>query len=79
MDESALAHLLDRELQRGERKYSAVYEDQLKQFWPPSEEDRERKIAQFAKKCGFRVRFYSKGLCVIFDKEPATRHEAHRS
>jgi hypothetical protein len=79
MAERTLAHLLDRELQRDGSKYCALYEDQLKRFWPPSVEDPERKIAQFAKKYGFRVRFYSKGLCVIFDKEPAIRHEVHRS
>jgi hypothetical protein len=27
-------------------------------------------IAQFAKKYGFRLRFYQKGICAIFDKWP---------
>jgi hypothetical protein len=79
VNESALARLLDRELKCGEWKHCAVYEDQLKRFWPLSQEDRERKIAQFAKKYGFRVRFYSKGLCAIFDKEPAIRREVQQS
>lgn len=79
MRKSALARQLDRELERGEWAHCAVYEDQLKRFWPSGEEDRERKIAQFAKKYGFRLRFYSKGLCAIFDKEPAIRHEFHPS
>ena len=35
-----------------------------------NEKDREAKIAQFAKKYGFRLRFYSKGMCAIFDKWP---------
>ena len=34
------------------------------------EKDRETKITQFAKKYGFRLRFYGKGLCAIFDKWP---------
>jgi hypothetical protein len=73
MNESALARLLDRELQRGEWKHCAVYEDQLKRFWPSGDEHRERKISQFAKKYRFRMRFYRKGLCAIFDKEPTVQ------
>jgi hypothetical protein len=34
------------------------------------QKDRETKIAQFAKQYGFRLRFYGKGLCAIFDKWP---------
>ena len=30
----------------------------------------KKKIAQFAKKYGFRLRFYSKGMCALFDKWP---------
>jgi predicted RNase H-like nuclease (RuvC/YqgF family) len=32
--------------------------------------DREKNIEQFAKEYGFRMRFYKKGLCVIFDRWP---------
>ena len=78
MDESKPAHLIHRELQRGEWKHCAIYEDQLKRFWPSSE-DRAPKLAHFAKKYGFRLRFYSKGVCAIFDKEPAIRHKVHHS
>ena len=42
----------------------------MQRFWPLNEEHRQAKIAQFAKKHGFRLRFYSKGLCAIFDKGP---------
>ena len=86
MGESVLAHLIACELQRSQWKHCAVYEEQLKRFWPPNEQNREAKIAQFAKKYGFRLRFYSNGLCVIFDKEPAIfdkepaiRDEVHQS
>jgi hypothetical protein len=79
MNERALAHLIDRELQRGEWKHCAVYEDQLKRLWPSDDENREAKIEQFAKKYGFRLRFYRNRLCVIFDKEPAIRYEVHQS
>jgi hypothetical protein len=65
-----LASQIDRELQVGERKHCAVYEDELKRLWPLNEKERETKIAQFAKKYGFRLRLYRKGMCAIFDKSP---------
>ena len=54
----------------GEWRHCAIYERDLERLWPLNEKDREAKIAQFAKKYGFRLRFYSKGMCVIFDKWP---------
>ena len=41
--------------------------NELKRFWPLSEKHRKAKIARFAKKHGFRLRFYNKGLFAIFD------------
>jgi hypothetical protein len=67
-DMKTLASQIDRELQVGERKHCVVYERELKRLWPLDEKDREAKIAQFAKKYGFRLRLYRKGLCAIFDK-----------
>jgi hypothetical protein len=55
---------------RGEWKHCAIHDKELERIWPINEEDREEKIAQFAKKYGFRLRFYSKGGCAIFDKWP---------
>jgi hypothetical protein len=66
----ALADRIERELQIGEWKHCAIYENELEWFWPLDEKDREAKIAEFAKKYGFRLRFYHKGLCAIFDKRP---------
>jgi hypothetical protein len=62
-----LASRIERQLQTGESKQCAIYEDELQRLWPPSEKDREAKIAQFANEYGFRLRFYKKGLCAIFD------------
>jgi hypothetical protein len=63
-----IANRIERELQVGPWMHCAVYEDDLKRFWPLDKEDREAKIAEFAKRYGFRLRFYHKGLCAIFDK-----------
>jgi len=65
-----LATQIERELQVGEWKHCAVYEDELKRFWPLDEENREAKIAEFARTYKLRLRFYQKGLCAIFDKCP---------
>jgi len=50
--------------------WSMIREEDLERVWPINEEDREEKIAQFAKKYGFRLRHYVKGICAIFDKWP---------
>ena len=63
-----LARRIERQLNLGEWKHCAVYEDDLKRLWPPNEKDRKAKIAQFAMEYGFRLQFYRKGLCAIFGK-----------
>jgi hypothetical protein len=50
--------------------HCAVYEEELSRVWP-DEDQREPKLARFARDHGFRLRFYRDGLCAIFDKEPA--------
>ena len=46
------------------------YEDELQRLWPLHAPYREVRIAAFAEKYGFRLRFYHKGMCAIFDRQP---------
>jgi hypothetical protein len=55
-----LASRIERQM-HGAWKHCAIYENDLERIWPLNEKDRETKIAQFAKKYGFRLRFYKKG------------------
>ena len=53
-------------------KHCAVYEPELTQAWPNSE-NRQAQIALFAQKHGWRLRHYSEGFCAIFDQEPSLK------
>ena len=67
-----LATQINRELKSGQ-SHCAIYEHELQCLWPLEQEEREAKIAQFASEHCFRLRYYSKGLCAIFDKQPKKR------
>jgi hypothetical protein len=69
-----LAQRIKRELNLGKSTHCAVYEGELIRLWPLNHKEREAKIAQFAEEYGFRLRFYRKGLCAIFDQWPRSRH-----
>jgi hypothetical protein len=56
-------------------KHCAIYEDELSRVWPRLIPGREIKIRQFAEENGWRLRFYSEGLCAIFDKPPRKRKD----
>jgi hypothetical protein len=66
-----LAGLVRRELrlQAGKYGHCAVYEDELQRVWPMNEENRKAKIEQFANENGFRLVYYKRGLCAIFEEE----------
>ena len=53
--------------------HCAVYESDLSRVWPRDGRSREAKIAVFAEKHGWRLRFYKEGVCAIFDKVPRPR------
>jgi hypothetical protein len=61
-----LANRIAQELKT--EKHCAVYEKELTRVWPRRGKEREAKIAKFAEDHGWRLRFYSEGLCAIFDK-----------
>ena len=65
-----LARHIENELQHGVWSHCAIYEDELQLFWPMEAPYREVRIAAFAAKYGFRLRFYHKGMCAIFDRQP---------
>jgi hypothetical protein len=56
-----LANHIQRELQRGEWAHCGIYENELQVFSPINQKDREKRIAEFAQKHGFRLRFYKEG------------------
>jgi len=62
-----LAKQIEQQME-GVLKHCVIRDKDLERIWPINEEDREEKIAQFAKKYGFRLRLYLKGICAIFDK-----------
>jgi len=66
----ALAKQIERQMHGKLWAQCAMYERVSERIWPLNEKDREAKIAQFAKKYGFRLRFYIQGMCAIFDKWP---------
>jgi DNA-binding CsgD family transcriptional regulator len=62
----------------GEWKHCVIRDEELERIWPINEENREEKIAQFARKYGFRLKFYQKGTCAVFDKwAPEPRRTCH--
>jgi hypothetical protein len=71
-----LARLIRRQLKLDAGKYGhcAIYENELQRLWPIDELNRKQKIAQFADEHGFKLSYYRRGLCAIF--EPKSEHSA---
>ena len=49
--------------------YCAIYEEELQRLWPLELQSREAEIERFAKQHGFKLRFYKRGLCAIFQED----------
>lgn len=62
-------------LDTGKWGHCAVYENELQRLWPLEEENRKAKIEQFAKEHGFKLSYYRRGLCAIFEKAPPPAQE----
>jgi len=43
--------------------------EDLQRFWPLELRNREAEIERFAKQHGFKLRFYKRGLCAIFQED----------
>jgi hypothetical protein len=63
-----LASRIAEELKKA--KHCGIYEPELSGAWPLNGTPREAEIADFAKRFGWRLRYYKEGFCAIFDKEP---------
>ena len=64
------------QLQAGKYGHCAVYEDELQRVWPINEENRKAKIEQFANANGFRLVYYKRGLCAIFERANSVNKES---
>ena len=63
-----LASRIAEELKKA--KHCGIYEPDLSRAFPPNGVSRESEIAYFAKRYGWRLRYYKEGFCAIFDEEP---------
>lgn len=63
--ESAM-HRAGRDWARYANEHCAVYENDLEQICPRTDKERKKKLIEFAKQYGFRLRFYHQGLFAIF-------------
>ena len=55
---------------RYQNEHCTVFENDLEYICPRGDKDRKKKLIEFAKQYGFRLRFYRKGLFAIFGKGP---------
>jgi hypothetical protein len=72
-----LAKQMERAMQRAGKdwflyhnEHCALFENDLERICPRNDQDRKRKLAEFAAQHGFRLAFYHKGLFAIFGKRP---------
>ena len=72
---ATLAKQMDRAMHRAgkdcllyQNEHCALFENDLEHICPRNDNDRKKKLAEFAAQYGFRLRIYHKGLFAIFGK-----------
>ena len=55
--------------------FCAVFEPELQDVCPATDLYREQKIALFAKEHGFKLTFYKRGFCAVFEKANSAKSE----
>jgi hypothetical protein len=53
---------------RYQNEHCTVFENDLEQICPRNDDNRKKKLVEFAAQYGFRLRFYRKGLFASFGK-----------
>ena len=53
-----------------QNEHCTLFEKDLEYICPVNDNDRKKKLVEFAAQYGFRLRFYHKGLFAIFGKRP---------
>jgi len=80
---ATLAKQMERTMQRAGRdcflyqnEHCTLFENDLAYICPTNDNDRKKKLIEFAAQYGFRLRFYRKGLFAIFGKRtpPVLQH-----
>jgi hypothetical protein len=70
-------HRAGKDCFRYQNEHCALFENDLGCICPRNDNDRKKKLAEFAAQYGFRLRFYRKGLFAIFGKRtPALPRDA---
>ena len=61
-----------------QNEHCALFENDLEHICPRNDNDRKKKLTEFAAQYGFRLRFYRKGLFAIFGKRtPPVVHQVN--
>ena len=53
---------------RYQNEHCTVFENDLEQICPRNDDNRKKKLVEFAAQYGFRLRFYRRGLFAIFGR-----------
>src|ERR1700741_5105218 len=83
---ATLAKQMERAMERAgedcflyENEHCALFENDLEQICPRNDKDRPKKLAEFAARYGFCLKFYHKGLFAIFGKRRSSARKDARA